>query len=38
VDSTLLPKIKVEVIVSKISVDSVVEAAETAWIYCFPFF
>ena len=30
VDSTLLPKIKVEVIVSKISVDSVVEAAKTA--------
>ena len=37
-DSTLLPKIKVEVIVSKISVDSVVEAAKKAWIYCFPFF
>ena len=30
VDSTLLPKIKVEVIVSKISVDSVVEAAKKA--------
>ena len=37
VDSTLLPKIKVEVIVSKISVDSVVEAAKKAWIYCSPF-
>ena len=30
VDSTLLPKIKVEVIVSKISVDAVVEAAKKA--------
>ena len=30
VDSTLLPKIKVEVIVSKIPVDSVVEAAKKA--------
>ena len=30
VDSILLPKIKVEVIVSKISVDSVVEAAKKA--------
>ena len=30
VDTTLLPKIKVEVIVSKISVDSVVEAAKKA--------
>ena len=30
VDSTLLPKIKVEVIVSKISVDSVVEASKKA--------
>ncbi len=29
-DSTLLPKVKVEVIVSKISVDSVVEAAKKA--------
>ena len=30
VDTTLLPKIKVEVIVSKISVDAVVEAAKKA--------
>ncbi len=30
VDSTLLPKVKVEVIVSKISVDSVIEAAKKA--------
>ena len=30
VDSTLLPKIKVEVIVSKISVDAVVDAAKKA--------
>ena len=29
-DSTLLPKIKVEVIVSKISVDAVVDAAKKA--------
>ena len=30
VDATLLPKIKVEVVVSKIPVDSVVEAAKKA--------
>ena len=30
VDTTLLPKIKVEVIVSRISVDAVVEAAKKA--------
>ena len=30
VDSTLLPKVKVEVIISKISVDSVIEAAKKA--------
>ena len=30
VDSTLIPKIKVEVIVSKISVDSIIEAAKKA--------
>jgi Amt family ammonium transporter len=30
IDATLLPKIKVEVIVSKISVESVIEAAKKA--------
>ena len=33
-DTTLLPKIKVEVIVSRISVDAVVEAAKKALYTC----